>query len=548
MATQTAAQSGGRGRGLLNRATDFVQRRFNPVEAYDNTVRFLKRKFAAVDIFDETLAEKVDLNPWYALGSMVYLFWLITIVSGLILIIWYIPNTARAYESIYRFQEGVPLGWLMRGLHKYGADAVIIAATLRVYRLYFTGEYKKMELAWVISIITLIIGMFSGLTGYLLIWNQRAFWASKVFATFPTYIDQIPIIAQTNIGMTTAQFMLGGSAIGEATLTRFYAGHFALSMLSLIVVEAYFLRKGYRRINLSWTGIGVCFLMLILATIMVRPESGSQANRAETPLPILSDWYFLGLYQMMKEMKPLYAVIGTMFIPLIALLMPAFDKAKDVPTWKRPFYLMVGISALLYWLIMSIMIIMDYAQITIDPPLLWGSYSLFLFIGAAFEFKALGFPRPAVQKRLIITVAVWFILVGTFWFWTRFRLPEYSMAYLPLPTAIEVADSLEAQKAHNSQYPRDDLRSALSDPLVTRWLVPSEDQQQVLASANGTVRQGWIMMTLILLLCVGYVWMTTPPNGIESEIYPSRTPIGRKIKGLPPEERPAVGGARARSA
>jgi quinol-cytochrome oxidoreductase complex cytochrome b subunit len=526
---------------------EFPERRNRFAELYDETVRFLKKKIATVDIFDETFAERTNENPWYCAGSMVYLFWMVTIVTGMILTLWYIPNTSRAYDSIIRIKDQVPLGWLVRGLHKYGADAVIIAATMRTYRLYFTGEYKTRELAWALSILTLLVGMFSGLTGYLLIWNQRAFWASKVFATFPTYIDQIPIVGLANIGMTTAQFMLGGTAIGEATMTRFYAGHFALSLVTLIFVEAYFLRKGLRRINLSWVGVAVCLGILLLTSMLMEPELGSRANRAETPLPILSDWYFLGLYQMMKEMKPLYAVIGTMIIPLVALLMPAFDGAKDVSTMKRPFFFTVGLSAFIYWLIMSFMIISDKAQIVTDPPKLWGSFVVFLLCGAVFEFRAMGFPRRRVLTRVIRVWIGWLLVVGIFAYWTRFRQPASAPTYYPPGTyQILVSDDAAVRDEHNGAYQAKGnppslgavVKNSLTHFWVKEWYVINEEQRQKLATAQNGVRGWWFMMSGILFLCSLVSVSSTPPEGIESLIWPTRTTKGKKIKGLPLDDKP----------
>ena len=525
-------------------ATVSVDKRSRFWDLFDEVTRTLKKKLAAIDVFDETFSEQAVTNPWYSLGSMLYLFWIFVLVTGVILIMFYVPNTSRAYDSILAIQHEVPFGWLIRGVHKYGADAIIIAATMRIYRLYFTGEYKHRELAWVISIVTLIVGMFSGLTGYLLMWNQRAFWASKVFATFPTYLDQIPLVNLTHFGMTQAQFLLGGTAIGEATLTRFYGGHFALSMVALIFVEAYFLRSGRRRIHLSWTGIGICFLMLASVAAFLPVELGSRANRAETPLPILSDWYFLGLYQMMKEMKPLYAVVGTMFIPLTALLMPVLDRAKDVPTIKRPFFFWFGLGALVHWLVWSIMILKDYANIAVDPPLLWGSFILICLGSGCFEFKAMGFPQKAVKKRVGVLFGIWVALFLIFGAWTRFRLPDYAGSYYPpgvckfvIEPDGKVRDEMNGRyRGSDPTKVVDDIANCFQKPLVTEWYVPGADGEKRLLSAHDKVRGGWLMMTIILLLCAGVSVFTTPRKGLESEIYPSRTAAGKKIKGLSDDE------------
>jgi quinol-cytochrome oxidoreductase complex cytochrome b subunit len=109
----------------------------------------------------------------------------------------------------------------MRGMHKYGADAMIIAATMRLYRMFINADYKpSKEFNIAIALVTLLLAMYSGLSGYLLIWNQRAFWATKVFATFPTYMDQFavmgdfyqPLYKSLHLGWNTAEVLLGGGA------------------------------------------------------------------------------------------------------------------------------------------------------------------------------------------------------------------------------------------------------------------------------------------------------------------------------------------------
>ncbi|MCA9788799.1 MAG: cytochrome b N-terminal domain-containing protein, partial [Cyanobacteria bacterium HKST-UBA05] len=210
----------------------------------DSVKRYFTDRLAKIDIFDETQVAKQETSPWYQLGGFVYLFWMITVVSGLFLVAFYIPTIYQAYDSIELIKES-PLLSIIRGMHKYGGDAIIIAATLRCYRIWFKGEYKnKGEFNFIIAMITLLAAMYSGLTGYLLIWNQRAFWATKVFATFPTYLDIAPAVNQwflphitglvtstigtmTHQGMNTSQILLGGSSIGQATMTRFFSLHFA---------------------------------------------------------------------------------------------------------------------------------------------------------------------------------------------------------------------------------------------------------------------------------------------------------------------------------
>ena len=177
---------------------------------------WIRERKEHLDLFDETKTQ-YQYNPLYLLGPMLYYFYLITVVSGVILMLWYEPTTAGAYDSIVRISREIgritlggvvlPLGSLVRSVHKYAADAVFLCFILRIYRMYFAGEYKRPgELAWMIFFLGLVLTMISGVTGYLLIWNQRAFWAAKTILTVPVYLDQltafIPQVGeQLNLGI-----------------------------------------------------------------------------------------------------------------------------------------------------------------------------------------------------------------------------------------------------------------------------------------------------------------------------------------------------------
>jgi quinol-cytochrome oxidoreductase complex cytochrome b subunit len=362
-----------------------------------NLIKFIQERIAKIDVFDET---KVDLqkdSPWYQLGGMYYLAWMIVIGTGLFLVSCYIPTTSQAFDSIHVIKDHVFLGALLRGMHKYGGDAMIIAATLKVYRMWFTAEYKnKGEFAFIIALLLLVAAMYSGLTGYLLIWNQRAFWATKVFATFPTYLDVTPthwhwpwefkandntwlipnmIGAVTKIagnlthqGMTTSQILMGGSSIGQATMTRFYSLHFGISLIMLVATELYFYKNRFNRLNLKWPARLALIAIIAIIAIIVPSETGSRANPEVTPLPILSDWYFLALYQMLKYMDPYWATIWTLGIPVTTIVLMFLDFGPERSPWKRPIFTVIAVMALIEFVIFSLLILANQANLDRDPP------------------------------------------------------------------------------------------------------------------------------------------------------------------------------------
>lgn len=340
-----------------------------------------------LDLFDETLVGKQD-NPIYLMGPLLYYFWLLTVVTGLVLMIWYEPTTTGAYSSIERIQHDVPLGWLIRGLHKYGADALITVIFLRVWRMYFLAEYKKPgELSWMLAFLGLILGMISGITGYLLIWNQRAFWAAKVVLTTPVYFDEIPIIGGLKFGSMIAYVFLGGPAIGQATITRFYALHFGISLVLLILVEVLFFRTRRKRMNMSLLPIVLFTAMLIVISYILPAESGRRADPTRTPLPILSDWYFLALYQYVKYTPPLWAGLGPGLLINFGMLVPFLDRSKGRRPLERPFFFVAGVLAVVYFLVFTALIMFNIAVIDRDPFLIMVFTLAVLSAGFVWELR-----------------------------------------------------------------------------------------------------------------------------------------------------------------
>jgi len=336
-------------------------------------MEWLQERAANYDLFDETNVDQQRFSPWFLLGPMQYLFWVVLLVTGFYLVIFYVPTPYRAYDTVQDIQNIVPLGWLIRGMHKYGADAFLIASTMRVYRMYFTAELRRpRELCYFTAIGLLVFGMFSGLTGYLLIWNQRAFWATKVFATFPTYLADPYFATYLHIpnfqfGRTMAEIMLGGASLGPATLTRFYAGHYTLSLLLMIVAEVHFQRMNARRINMGIFSILICLGMLAFASAVLPATMGARADPFQTPEKMFSDWYFLGLYHMYRLQDPFWATIITVVIPVGAMAVAFFDRGGSRRVLDRPMSFMFGILAMVYWLLFSHLLITNHADIHKDP-------------------------------------------------------------------------------------------------------------------------------------------------------------------------------------
>jgi quinol-cytochrome oxidoreductase complex cytochrome b subunit len=176
-----------------------------------------------------------DVNWMQTLGSATLTAFIVQAVTGVILAFYYKPHPDTAYESIRYITDEVTLGWLVRGMHRWGASVFIILLFLHMARVFLFGAYKyPRELNWIVGVALLIMGLMEGLTGYLLPWDQTSYWASVVAIN----INGTAPIA----GPLLAQFLRGGAEIGVDTISRFYAMHMLLipgAIIALITLHLY---------------------------------------------------------------------------------------------------------------------------------------------------------------------------------------------------------------------------------------------------------------------------------------------------------------------
>jgi quinol-cytochrome oxidoreductase complex cytochrome b subunit len=176
-----------------------------------------------------------DTTWWHTLGSATLTAFLVQAGTGVILAMYYKPDPDKAYESIQHITNDLTLGWLVRGMHRWGASVFIILMFFHMARVFLFGAYKyPRELNWIVGVLLLITGMLEGFTGYLLPWDQTAYWATVV---------GININASAPfLGPFLAQFLRGGAEIGADTLSRWYALHMLLvpgALFALIGLHLY---------------------------------------------------------------------------------------------------------------------------------------------------------------------------------------------------------------------------------------------------------------------------------------------------------------------
>lgn len=154
----------------------------------------------------------------FGLGVLTTLAFIELTLTGILLMFYYAPAVERAYSDIIRLQTQIPFGQLLRNLHRWGAHLMVILVVLHMARVFYTGAYKPpREFNWMVGVFLLLLTLGASFTGYLLPWDQLAYWAITVGTSVASYA---PLV-----GGQVRQFMLGGPEIGQETLIRFYALH-----------------------------------------------------------------------------------------------------------------------------------------------------------------------------------------------------------------------------------------------------------------------------------------------------------------------------------
>ena len=170
-------------------------------------------------IYDVTLDRKVPKVNWFfTLGSASAFLFLLQGVTGVFLTFYYVPTPDHAYDSIQYIMNGVAFGWLIRGMHHWGASLMVLIVFFHMLRTFYFGAYKyPRELTWVTGVILLLSTLGMGFTGYLLPWNQRAYWATTVATEIA---GTVPFV-----GPFITNLLRGGSDLSALTLSRFFGVH-----------------------------------------------------------------------------------------------------------------------------------------------------------------------------------------------------------------------------------------------------------------------------------------------------------------------------------
>lgn len=170
------------------------------------------------------------VNWWYTLGSASLFLFILQGVTGIFLAVYYVPSPDHAYESIQYIMTSVAFGWLIRGIHHWGASLMVLFVFIHMLRTFYYAAYKfPREITWLTGVVLFLATVGMGFTGYLLPWNQRAYWATTVGTEIA---GTAPLI-----GDFILRILRGGSDLSAVTLARFFAVHiwFLPAIIALII-------------------------------------------------------------------------------------------------------------------------------------------------------------------------------------------------------------------------------------------------------------------------------------------------------------------------
>lgn len=286
---------------------------------------------------------------FYVLGASLVFLFVMQAATGILLAMYYAPTPDHAYASVKFIQEEAPFGSLVRGMHHWGASCMMVVVALHMLRVFVFGSYKKpREIVWVIGVgLIAIVGGFA-FTGYLLPWDQKAYWATVVGTNVA---GTVPVV-----GGVLLRIVRGGTELGALSLSRFFAIHTYILPVSLALLAGLHIflleragaggkwnaadRVPYKAEPLFPNQIFrdtlfILFLFLSLLTLAyLFPASlEPQADPTDSTYNPRPEWYFYFVFQMLKIFEGKYELLGTVIIPNIAiavlLLIPFLDRGPE---------------------------------------------------------------------------------------------------------------------------------------------------------------------------------------------------------------------------
>uniref|UniRef100_UPI0030E2A503 cytochrome b n=1 Tax=Glyphohesione klatti TaxID=3053539 RepID=UPI0030E2A503 len=358
----------------------------------------IRKSHPAIKIMNGSLIDLPapnNLSIWWNLGSMLGLCLIIQVITGLFLAMHYTADINMAFSSIAHITRDVNYGWLLRNLHANGGSWFFMCLYLHVGRGIYYNSFLQIE-TWNIGVILLILVMATAFVGYVLPWGQMSFWGATVITNL---LSAIPYI-----GKSLVEWVWGGFAVDNATLTRFFTLHFLLPFLvmAMSVLHLLFLHQTGSNNPLGLNSdsskipfhiyyttkdlvgfivllLSLSFIVLFIPNLLTDPDNFIPANPLSTPAHIKPEWYFLWAYAILRSIpNKLGGVIALFAAILILFILPLIHAQNQRGVQFYP------MNQILFWALVSDTLILTWiGGCPVEEP-----YILLGQLSSAFYFLA----------------------------------------------------------------------------------------------------------------------------------------------------------------
>ncbi len=395
-------------------------------------------------------AEAIRFTRTFGLGGIALVLFGLLLLTGVLMMFTYEPGPGRAWQSIVSLERDTLFGGLIRGVHYWSANLLIPVTVLHLLRVFLTGGYRgPRRKNWFVGLGILCFVLLSGFTGYLLPWDQTAYWAITICSEM---LGQVPVVGPAVQGV-----MLGGSEIGSATLINFYALHVVvapLTMVGLLTWHFWYVRTADGVIlprGAAHAGGSVefdpdlllretVFTAVVVAVVLVLAFGfgaplGEPANPGISPNPAKAPWYFLGVQELLIHFDALFAVV---VIPLcVAAGLVALPYLEHEASQSGHWFLspqgrrMAIVAALIALVAVPLLIVVDDRLVGPDgwlpgtPPIISNGLVPFLALVVAVAlirtlFNRVNKPtRSETRQALFVFFFVAFVILTATAAWFR---------------------------------------------------------------------------------------------------------------------------------
>jgi ubiquinol-cytochrome c reductase cytochrome b subunit len=308
-----------------------------PAPGTNPVLAWLESRVGYTELIKMMLDEPVPGGArwWYVFGSVLTFILTLQLLTGILLASFYSPSSTTAWASVAFIQDQMTMGWFVRGLHSMGASAMVVMTCIHLAQVLIFGAYKApREMNWIVGVLMMGLVLAFSLTGYLLPWDQKGYWATQVATSI---IGTTPVL-----GPPLKKLLQGGSLYGNYTLSHFFVLHTYVlpgSIIALLGLHLYLFRRHgvtpkwdqsreqiARQTQPFWPDqlfrdiVACAAVFIVIVFLVIRSHGAELESPADPSSSYLArpEWYFLPLFQLLKYFEGPLEVIGTMVLPGLA--------------------------------------------------------------------------------------------------------------------------------------------------------------------------------------------------------------------------------------